>query len=156
MAYAEKTDVSPERSRAEIETTLARYGADSFAYMTSAAEAAVAFRMNGRAVRFHIPLAVDAAPFRKTKGGQYRTLAQAEKTMAGENRRRWRALLLCVKGKLEAVESGITTFEEEFLAHLVLPSGRTVADELVPEIDRAIEAGQMPGFSTLALPRGDR
>lgn len=32
--YAKDTSVSVEKSRAEIETTLARYGAESFAYAT--------------------------------------------------------------------------------------------------------------------------
>ncbi len=31
MTFAEKTDVSPERSKAEIETLVSRYGADQFA-----------------------------------------------------------------------------------------------------------------------------
>lgn len=155
MAYAERTTVTPEKTRGEIETVLARYGADSFAYLTDPTQAAVAFRMNGRAVRFHIPLDVDPAQFHYTKGRQRRSNAQVAELVQGEIRRRWRALLLCVKGKLEAVESGITTFEEEFLAHLVLPSGQTVAEQLVPEIDRAISAGEMPSFGRLALPRGD-
>jgi hypothetical protein len=36
--------------------------------------------------------------------------------------RRWRALLLMIKAKVEAVESGVVTFEDEWLAHFVLPS----------------------------------
>ena len=41
-------------------------------------------------------------------------------------RQRWRALNLAIKAKLEAVESGIVTFDQEFLAHIVGPSGQTV------------------------------
>jgi hypothetical protein len=32
MAYAANTTVAPEKSRAEIERTLRRYGADAFSY----------------------------------------------------------------------------------------------------------------------------
>lgn len=78
--------------------------------------------MSGHAVRFEVPIPTDPAEYRRTKGGQTRTPAQQERALEAEVRRRWRALLLCIKGKLEAVESGITTFEEEFLAHLVLPT----------------------------------
>lgn len=155
MTYAEKTEVAPERSRAEIERTLNRYGADSFAYVSAPDRGAVAFRMEGRAVRFEVPLPTDPAEFRRTKGGQTRTSRQMEAALEAEVRRRWRALLLCLKGKLEAVESGITTFEEEFLAHLVLPSGATVGQAFAPELARADEAGVMPDFrAALALGPG--
>jgi hypothetical protein len=39
-----------------------------------------------------------------------------------------------VKAKLEAVSSGISTFEREFLADLVLPNGRVVHEELAPRL----------------------
>lgn len=35
MAYAENTSVSSEKSRAEIERTLQKYGADQFMYGSS-------------------------------------------------------------------------------------------------------------------------
>jgi hypothetical protein len=39
----------------------------------------------------------------------------------------------------------ITTVEEEFLAHIVLPNGKgTVGDWLMPQIDKAYESGKMP------------
>jgi hypothetical protein len=56
-----------------------------------------------------------------------------------------------VKAKLEAVETGITTIESEFLAHLVLPDGRTVGALARPEIKRAYADGRMPA-TLLALP----
>lgn len=50
--------------------------------------------------------------------------------------RRWRALLLVTKAKFEAVASGISTVEREFLADLVLPNGRVVQEELAPRLAR--------------------
>lgn len=52
MAYAEKTEVPAERSRAEIERTLQRYGADSFMYGWEQDRAVVQFRAQNRYVRF--------------------------------------------------------------------------------------------------------
>jgi hypothetical protein len=49
-------------------------------------------------------------------------------------RSRWRALLLCIKAKLEACAVGITTFDSEFLAHIVTGDGRTVAERIVPQL----------------------
>ncbi|MCF7821873.1 MAG: hypothetical protein K9M17_05480 [Mariprofundaceae bacterium] len=59
-------------------------------------------------------------------------------------RQAWRALNLVVKAKLEAVESGITTFEDEFLAHIMLPDGSTVGHLMRPQLEAAYDSGSMP------------
>jgi hypothetical protein len=59
-------------------------------------------------------------------------------------RQKWRALLLCIKAKLEAVESKIETFEEAFLAHVVMPDGKTVGDHTLTAIAVAYEGKDMP------------
>ena len=59
-------------------------------------------------------------------------------------RKRWRALLLIIRAKLEAVESGITTLESEFLANIVLPDGGTVGQWLAPQIDAAYATVRLP------------
>ena len=46
--------------------------------------------------------------------------------------------------KLEAVESGITTLEAEFLANIVLPGAGTVAQWLALQVDEAYATGRMP------------
>jgi hypothetical protein len=61
-----------------------------------------------------------------------------------EERTRWRSLLLVIKAKLEAVESSIATFEEEFMAQIVLPNQQTVGQWVLPEVARIYERGLMP------------
>jgi hypothetical protein len=61
-----------------------------------------------------------------------------------EERARWRALLLVLKAKLEAVESGISTIEREFLADVLLPNGMTIGAWLQPQLEAAYEGGGMP------------
>ena len=57
-------------------------------------------------------------------------------------RQRWRALALAIRAKLEAVASGISQFEDEFLAFIVDPSsGRTVSEILRPQIVAAYNGG---------------
>ncbi len=65
-------------------------------------------------------------------------------------REQWRALLLLVKAKLEFVAGGLSTAEREFLAHVVLPNGSTVGDELAPHLAEAYASGTVP----LLLPAG--
>lgn len=109
MVYAARTDIPADRSRADIEKTLAKYGATRFAYATEANRATIMFEAKDRRLRFDLPLPVGVT----SHDDQLR-------------RSRWRALLLCIKAKLEAVDSKIETFEEAFLAHVVLQDGGTV------------------------------
>ncbi len=41
-------------------------------------------------------------------------------------------------------EAGITSFEEEFLAHIMLPDGTTVGEHTLPQVERAYLCGKMP------------
>lgn len=141
--YAAGTSVSSEASRNEIERTLRRFGATEFAYGWQAGHAAVGFVIGGRQVRFVLQMPDrNAREFTHTPTrGTRRSPAEAEKAYEQAVRQRWRALAAVIKAKLVAVSEGIVTIEEEFLAHFVLPSGATVADEFIPRLDAAI-AGQ--------------
>ncbi len=59
-------------------------------------------------------------------------------------RSKWRALVLVLKGKLESVESGIATFEEEFMPFIVMPNDQTLGAILVPMIEQSYASGKMP------------
>jgi hypothetical protein len=146
--YARDTTVGQEQSRAEIERTLTRYGADQFMYAWQTGTAVVGFRMHGRMVRFLLPLPDPQDPaftqYRQGNTTYLRVENAARELYEKEARRRWRALALVVKAKLEAVETGITTFEDEFLAHIVLPDGRRVGEWMKPQVERAYLTGGMP------------
>lgn len=59
---------------------------------------------------------------------------------------KWWALYLVIKAKLEAVESGISCFEDEFMANIVLPDGSLVGDFMRPQIAAAYDMGTMPAL----------
>lgn len=141
--YAARTDVTSDRSRAEIERTLTRYGATAFSYGWQEGLAAIQFVRNGRRIRFVLPL-----PDRNDREFTHhsrgpRTPAAAEAAWEQASRQRWRMLALVVKAKLEAVESGIVNFEDEFLPYTVLPSGRTVAEDIGPAVEQAYTDGRV-------------
>ena len=81
---------------------------------------------------------------RSPTGKRQRTPEKAYQAWEQSTRQRWRALLLVIKAKLEAVESEITEFESEFLAHIVMPDGATIAEHTLPMISKAYETGKMP------------
>jgi hypothetical protein len=154
--YATATEVPVEKTRAEIERTLARYGADAFGYMTEAGSARLAFRMGGRHIRFHLPLprASDYEfAVQGFRGQQRRPPEQIAKAWEQACRSRWRALLLILRAKLEAVAAGITTIEDEFLAHTVLPDGSTVGEWVKPQLAVAYSDGAMPTGLMIEGPR---
>jgi hypothetical protein len=138
MAYAQGTLVPTDKSRSEIEKWLRRAGADQVNSGWSEEKAVVAFRMpmksslDCRYIRIEMPLAV--------AGGRWNSREKIDQ----ENRRRWRALLLYVRAKLESVESGIMAFEDAFMAHMVLPTGETVSRFMRPQIEQAYKSGKMP------------
>lgn len=144
--FAKGTDVPVTRSRTEIESMLARYGATKFASGWDRTNAVIMCEANGRHLRFVLPIpdASDKA-FARDGRGSVRTQAHRIKAADAEARRRWRALALVIKAKLEAVSTGITSFEEEFLAHIVVPGGKTFAEWALPQIAEGYErAGALP------------
>ena len=141
--YAAQTNVSSELSRLEIEKTLIRYGAEGFAYASTQGKAMIGFSMNERQIKFVLPLPV-LSEFRLTPTGRTRTENSQYEAWEQSCRQRWRALNLVIKAKLEAVECGISVFEDEFMANIVLPGGQTVSDFMKPQIERAYISGEVP------------
>lgn len=143
--YAQNTEVSSSRSREEIERTLAKYGADEFMYGWKSGSAVVGFRMNDRLVRFLLPMPdPDDPEFTQTPTGRERSERQQREAYEQATRQRWRALALVIKAKLEACDAGISEFESEFLANIVLPDGKTVGDHSIPLIQQAYDSGRTP------------
>lgn len=138
--YARDTEVTPERSRGEIERTLERYGATDFGYMVTPDRAQVAFKIREHTVRLSLPLP-PAKDFRLTPTGLARSESSAKDARDKAVRQRWRALALAVKAKLEAIDAGLATFEQEWFAYLVLPDGSTVYEQAGERYRGAIASG---------------
>lgn len=144
--FAADTSVPVDRSRAEIERILIRYGATGFMYAWQQDKAAIAFQIRGKQIRFVLPLPdKNSRDFTHTPVKDLRrTPKQAEEAWEQGVRQRWRALALVIKAKLEAIEAGISTLEEEFLAFIVLPAGPTVGQWLLPQIEESYRTGELP------------
>jgi hypothetical protein len=152
--YAENTGISSENRRAQIERTLRRYGATGFAYAVQADQAVIEFLMGGRRVRFHLALpdAGDRQFTHTERRGQRRSDTAAAGAYEQAVRQRWAALSLVIKAKLEAIAAGISTIDEEFLAHVVLPDNSTVGERTLPQLDAAYAGSPLPAL----LPGGGR
>lgn len=120
-----------QKSRAEIEHILQRFGATHFLSGSSPTDAVVSFQIGGRAIKITLHM-----PDPNSDEFNY------QKSLA--IRERWRALALVIKAKLAAIEAGITTVEEEFLAFTMLPDKRTVGQWLLPQMQVLLTSGRMP------------
>lgn len=129
--YAADTKVSVSRSREELHRTLARYGATETLVHEKAGELRIGFVLGGYRV---------AVPMAMPEPDDYPTKAAYER----EERRKWRVLLLLLKGRMELIEEGAETVTEAFLPYLMLPDGGLVGDEVIPNVRQAYRSGRMP------------
>lgn len=150
------TEVSPERSRAQIEKMLYEYGAEGVNITTKADGTGV--------LRFlmEIPkeggqtkkLMVEITPpilSKRVKVWDDKLSRTVERDVIHTGAA-WRLTFYYLKAKLESIVSGLVDFEHEFLADTVIQDdmGRqvTVAKVLIPLLEKT--GGQ------LSLPSGDR
>lgn len=140
-SYAKGTSVPPLRSRMEIERLLSGAGARTVAVVTEPDRAVVFFELADRRVRFEVSMPKPGEMPRRVRASRDRWVEQA-------TRERWRALALALKAKLVAVSSGVETFEEAFLAHVVVPDGQGGATTLgrlaLPGVAEAYRTGKLP------------
>jgi hypothetical protein len=145
MKFAKDTTVSVQQSRLEIERILTRWGASRFAYGTWEKGAIIAFQYGDKQIKFQLPLPDRSAkefwytPTRRTRRSEKAAYAAWEQAC----RQRLRALALSIKAKLECVETGIESFETAFMPYVVLPDGKTVAEHVLP----ALEKNQLPALT---------
>lgn len=155
--FAEGTTVPIEKSEMEIKLLLRKHGATEVWSGANAERAAIGFKMRDRLIRMDLPLPrSDDKRFTHVPGRSWlrRTAEQQRSAYDAELRRRWRALLLAVKAKLEVVASEIVSFESEWMAHIVAADGRTVGELALPAISAMYENGKMPQ-TFLGLPAPD-
>jgi len=145
--YASNTTVSPEKTQTDIKETLRRYGATKFAIMEETDKAHVMFEVQNLMIQLTVGLP-NKDGFIKTGAGRSRKKSAADEAYNQAIRQRWRALLLAIKAKLEAVESGISTLEKEFLAFIMLPNGQSIGDHIIPKIKKIAGTGEMPKLLT--------
>jgi hypothetical protein len=148
-AYAE-TRVPIPQSRTAIEGLLEKRGVRDFRVTTTASLFALDFNW----------------PLKDKRGGLRTILGVRIVAPWPENerarRRMARVLYWHLKSKLEAVEAGLLSFEEEFLPHLTLGrAGPRVWDDARPAIEEAIKEGRDlshdllgTSFRALQLPPG--
>ncbi len=134
--YAKETTVPVSRSKIQIQDMLIKYGIEEFFFGTSPRGDGIGFKYEGRVYKHNIPTP-DPNKY------QYEThYNQAV-------RQRWRIFYMSLKMKLEEIQSGIVSFEDQFLSMMALPDGSTVGEFMkLPENIEMIKAAEMPKLLT--------
>ncbi len=145
------TEVAPEKSKAEIEGLLRRYGIDgvSWTEIWSENRAQLQFILQDERKR-PILVRLQPPPFATKRRTWNSERGHYEMIDAPNWAQSYRLLKAYLKSKLESVAYGLRDIEEEFLSDIVIrdQDGReTTVKEM---IDRQIEAGQVQ----LSLPPG--
>lgn len=143
--YAEGTTVPVSKTKYEIETLLKKYGATKTIYAEDqeTKRATILFQIDVVQCKFVLSLP-DESEFSNTEAGRTRTDLQIQKAYEAEERRLWRAFYMVLKSKFVAVESGIMTFQEEFLNNILMPDGQITGAHVLPRVAEAYKTGKMP------------
>ena len=134
--YAKNTTVPASKSKVQVQELLVNYGIDEFFFGTSPRGDGIGFKYEGRVYKHNVPM---------PDHDDYATDKQYEQAV----RQRWRIFYMSLKMKLEEIQSGGMTFEDQFLAMMVLPDGTTVSDFMrLPENVAMLQKSKMPRLLT--------
>lgn len=139
MAYAKGTKTEIGTTETQIKKMLQKAGAEAIAFMEERSRAIIAFHLNGRAIRFNLPLPTRDQFCRSESGRQARSPATIDSAWMQASRERWRQLHLCIKAKLESVEQDIELFDDAFLSQIVMPDGETIGEKVKPQMDALMD-----------------
>jgi len=152
--FAQDTEVSVGKSRAEIDELLRAWGCDAIRWTDSYATGQVTVEFVWRReeasyhARFSLRLPSEEELRAEAIDGRTRrpSASKYEKARAALGRREHRLLLLWLRAALNVVEEGIIPAEALFLPFLVARNGRTVAETALPRLSTLLEAGTADGL----------
>lgn len=139
MSAYSTTTVAVERSQGQIRELLARHGAREFGFgeaIDDVGEAwsAVTFTHHALRVRLRVKLKLPEPKLLDAKARRSRTKTRDDlmfEMAEQEAKRVWRIMAWNLKARMVAVDEGVETFEEAFLAHIVNPNtGQTIYEQL--------------------------
>ena len=134
--YAKNTSVTIAKSKIQIQDLLTNWGIKEFFFGTSPRGDGIGFKYKEKVYKHNVPMPPNKNTF-------------TDKQYNQQVRQRWRILYMSLKMKLEEIDSGGISFEDQFLAMMCLPDGSTVGGFMkLPENLGRLEKTQMPRLLT--------
>lgn len=138
------TKTSVAKSRHDVEVLLGKWGVDSIQWTTLGLKSMLRFQFSDGDNLYNAKILVDP----ETQGRRWKKYGKGHSKRSEkahyehESKRLHRMLYWYVKSKIEAVQSGLETPAQAWLAAIEGPRGHTLYDELKDRI-REIEAGDV-------------
>ena len=153
--YVRGASLSCSSLQTDIQQMLDGAGAHDCRITSEHGNGAVTFSFGDHQFRLVLPHPEPTDPPRMRRQGPVQRNINGQEHPADLEaaRHSWRQLSLLIKAKLEAVAAGIVTFDEEFLAYMLMPEGGTVFQATAPTIASsyaAVEVLHMSGLATAA------
>lgn len=143
MAY-ENTSVPVPKSQEGIRKLLQSNGATGIAFVSQSEPFSEGFEamipIDGKTYRIRIVAQlrrIEKKTRRRRWGAAPKSPNEIQET---ENRRVWRVLFYHLKSVYEATNTGVMEFRELMLPYVVVKDGRTIAQHILPNLDKAIES----------------
>lgn len=87
---------------------------------------------------YHIRILAVCKDVSRDRGGWKRSGNALANAIEQEERRVWRVLYHHMKAQFEAADSGVVSLERLVMPYVVTRDGRTLAEHIMPQIDRLI------------------
>jgi len=134
--YAKNTTVPITRTKIQIQDLLISWGIEEFFFGTSPRGDGIGFKYEGKVYKHNVSM-----PPNKN--------ILSDRQYEQKVRQRWRILYMSLKMKLEEIDDGGISFEDQFLAMMCLPDGSTVGEFMkLPENIARLEETKMPKLLT--------
>ncbi len=138
------TAIRPEKSQADITRELDRYGIYEVQHTNQKDRFSVAFRVELKEMPIPLMVRIDV-PYNKEKDKEDNNGWKRQRVL-------YRVLFYYTKALLNTWDSGLKTFTEIFMPHLVMPNGGTLEQMLLPKIEKAITEGKIKDIPLLTTP----
>lgn len=145
MKYAKTTKVSIENSQIAIQKLLRKYGATRYAIDWDKNN--ILFELHGRPVRIHVKDPdINDKEIQFTPSGIQRSPANIQTAFKQAQKQMWRVMLLFLKATLEAIDSGVIELDQAMFPYFLLPNGRTISEQLLPQLANNVSILSLPQF----------
>jgi len=152
------TKVSILKSRSDIGALLEKWGVESVQWTTHGPNTALRFQFDFDEQTYTARLMVDPVemgqPYKHNNRGKGKLEERRKKHVDQESRRLHRTLHWYVKSKLEAIDAGLETPTQAWLAAIEGPRGHTIYQEIQTKLP-SLKAGDFSTMLALGPAKGE-
>lgn len=129
------TTVRAEKTQAEISSLLSSYGIESIQHTSIPTGFSIAFQAEVEELDKPVTIRIDI-PYDQSKDSE-------DNYGFKDKRIKYRVLFYYIKSLLTSWDNGLKAFTEIFMPHILLPTGKTVSQDLLPKYKMAVDAGEI-------------